>query len=153
MVVVLWAAAKEISQALEFNHTEASLESIRDWLQEDIADWAPPGELALRRHVVKLIYGEDEDEQATALRVYGNVCEMQMMLGSHHFADAAADMDADPGTRPVLNHIRYGTEEQNAYELADAVNQHLHSSEQLSLFGSRMQAAKHSMQRRARAEL
>ncbi|CAE7691914.1 AVT6 [Symbiodinium pilosum] len=123
LVVVLWAAAKEISQALEFNHTEASLESIRDWLQEDIADWAPPGELALRRHVVKLIYSEDEDEQATALRVYGNVCEMQMMLGSHHFADAAADMDADPGTRPVLNHIRYGTEEQNAYELADAVNQ------------------------------
>ena len=147
------APAKEISRALDFNHTPHALESIRDWLQEDVSEWAPQGELALRKQIITMIDGDDEAQQIQALRVYGNVCEMQMMLGSHLFKDQAADMMTEPGIRSVLHHLRYGTDEQNTYGLADAVHEHLKSTDELSIFGSKMQAAKRSMQSQFATEL
>ncbi|CAE7562513.1 unnamed protein product [Symbiodinium natans] len=143
----------EISQVLEFNHAPDALESIRDWVQEDVTEWAPQGELELRKHIVTLMYGDDEDEMIRALRVYGNVCEMHMMLGSHLFVGEAVGMQADPRIASVLNHLKFGTDEQNAYGLADAVYEHLNSSADLFSFGTKMQAARQSMQNRRGSEL
>ena len=138
---------------LQFKHSPDALENIRDWVQEDITDWAPQGEQALRRHIVTLMYGDDDDEKIRAVRVYTDVCEMQMMLGSHLFADEAQAMQTNPGIAAVLHQLHIGTDDQDAYGLADAVHQHLNSAEDLSLFGSQMQAARDRMQDRSDSEL
>mmetsp|Transcript_41301 Transcript_41301/g.96341 ORF Transcript_41301/g.96341 Transcript_41301/m.96341 type:complete len:170 (+) Transcript_41301:79-588(+) len=143
----------DISRVLQFKHSPDALENIRDWVQEDITDWAPQGEQALRRHIVTLMYGDDDDEKIRAVRVYTDVCEMQMMLGSHLFADEAQAMQTNPGIAAVLHQLHIGTDDQDAYGLADAVHQHLNSAEDLSLFGSQMQAARDRMQDRSDSEL
>eukprot|EP00439_Symbiodinium_sp_Y106_P076707 s1350_g15.t2 len=118
--MTLWLLLLDISRVLQFKHSPDALENIRDWVQEDITDWAPQGEQALRRHIVTLMYGDDDDEKIRAVRVYTDVCEMQMMLGSHLFADEAQAMQTNPGIAAVLHQLHIGTDDQDAYGLADA---------------------------------
>mmetsp|Transcript_16071 Transcript_16071/g.38044 ORF Transcript_16071/g.38044 Transcript_16071/m.38044 type:complete len:169 (+) Transcript_16071:121-627(+) len=135
----------EISESLDFGHDLDSLQSIQDWLHEDISHWAPKGELALRSHIVSLLNSEDEDDRIAALRVYHAVCQMHMLLGSDLFAPEAASMQSDAAISRVLQHLKYGSEGQETYGLADAVNEHLESAEELSSFGAKMLAAKRNM--------
>ena len=140
-------STKEMSKHLDFNLTAEQQSSIEDWLREDIREWAPQEELALRSYVLSLVDGDDARLKANALRVFRNFCEIQMMLGSHHSQQAFADViPANSALPEVLSHVKHGTEEPNVYNLAFAVSKHSALPAQLATFAQSIARARLRME-------